>query len=207
MTMIKICGTTRVEDAMAAAAFDADFIGMIFFPESARFVTHDRARSIAEAVRRTNDRTRLVGVFVNQDIEEMVDIGELVGLDYLQLHGSESPNVAARTQRPFIKAFRVSDTAPETSAYACDWVLFDTYSDKVAGGTGETFRWDVLDQWPRQQKFLLGGGLNPDNVAAAIRQVRPDAVDVSSGVEDGPGIKNHEKMKRLFDAVREADRT
>jgi phosphoribosylanthranilate isomerase len=202
MTKIKICGTTRVEDAMAAAAFGADFIGMIFFPESARFVHRDRARAIAEAVRRTNDRTQLVGVFVNQDVEEMVDTCELVGLDLLQLHGSESPNVAARTQRPFIKAFRISDETPDTSTYSCDWVLFDTYSEKVAGGTGQTFQWNVLDSWPRNQKFFLGGGINPDNVAEAIRRVRPDAIDVSSGVEDGPGLKNHDKLKRLFEAVR-----
>lgn len=204
MTKIKICGMTRVEDAIAAAASGADFIGMIFFPESARFVSRDRARALAEAVRRTNDQTQLVGVFVNQDVEEMVDTSELVGLDFLQLHGSESPNVALRTQRPFIKAFRISDSAPDTTAYGCEWVLFDTYSEKLAGGTGQTFRWDVLSAWPRSQKFLLGGGLNPENVAAAIREVRPDAVDVSSGVEDGPGLKNHDKMKRLFDAVRNA---
>ena len=202
MTRIKICGVTRVEDAIAAAGLGADFIGMIFYPDSPRHIDLDRARAIAEAARRVHDQTKIVGVFVNQEIEEMADIYDAVGLDYLQLHGNESPNVAAKTRKPYIKAFRVSDETPVTNHYSCEWVLFDTYNPDLAGGTGETFRWELLDAWHRNQKFFLGGGLNPSNVAAAIRQVHPDAIDVSSGVEDGPGIKNHDKMKKLFEAVR-----
>lgn len=203
--LVKICGLTRVEDALVAAEEGASFLGMIFFAGSERCVSVDRARAIADAVRRKfpdETRPRLVGVFVNQDLEEMVDVGESVGLDLIQLHGSESPNICARTQRPFIKAFRVSDAVPDTSAYQCEWVLFDTYSPKMAGGTGQPFRWELLDGWPRRQKFLLAGGLNPDNVASAVERVAPDAIDVSSGVEDAPGFKNHDKIRKLFDAVR-----
>lgn len=205
--LVKICGLTRVEDALFAADEGAAFLGMIFFPGSERCITTDRARAIADAVRRRHpgeSAPKLIGVFVNQDIEEMVDVADVVGLDLIQLHGSESPNICEKTRRPFVKAFRVSNAVPDTSGYDCEWILFDTYSPKVAGGTGETFRWDLLDRWPRQAKFFLGGGLNPDNVAAAIRQVHPDAVDVSSGVEDSPGAKNHGKIRKLFEAIRSA---
>lgn len=204
--VVKICGLTRVDDALAAANEGAAYLGMIFFPGSARCVDLERARAIAEAVRRRfsrdEQRPRLVGVFVNQEIELMVDVADAVGLDLLQLHGNESPNVAARTLKPFIKAFRVSDSIPETGGYACDWVLFDTYSPKSAGGTGETFRWELLDQWPRNQKFFLAGGLTAANVAEAIARVAPDGIDVASGVEEAPGFKSHEKIRKLFEAIR-----
>lgn len=207
-TLIKICGLTRVDDALAAADEGADFLGMIFFAGSARCVAVDRARAIADAIRRrfSDDavRPKLVGVFVNQEIEAMVDVCDTVGLDFLQLHGSESPNIALRTRKPFIKAFRIADQVPSTDEFDCEWVLFDTYSPKVPGGTGETFRWDLLDSWNRRQKFFLAGGINPDNVAAAIEKVRPDAIDVASGVEETPGFKSHEKIRRLFAAVRGA---
>ena len=210
MTAIKICGLTRVDDALAALDLGATHLGMVFFPGSARCVSVDRARSIAEAVQRRfqsdeAERPRLVGVFVNQEVEEMVDVCEAVGLDLIQLHGSESPNIAAKTQRPYIKAFRIADATPHTEGYeAASWLLFDTYSASEQGGTGKSFRWDLLEAWPRSKSFFLAGGITPDNVAAAIRQVRPDGIDVSSGVEEGQGVKSAEKMKRLFAAIREA---
>ena len=203
--LIKICGLTRVDDALVAADEGAAFLGMIFFPGSERNVPLDRARLIAESVRRrfTDEarRPKLVGVFVNQDIEEMVDVYDHVGLDFLQLHGSESPNICNRTQRPFIKAFRVSNELPDTSAYETEWVLFDTYSPKVAGGTGETFDWTLLELWPRKQKFFLAGGMTPQNIGQAIARVGPDAVDVASGVEESPGFKSHDKIRQLFRVV------
>lgn len=202
---VKICGLTRVEDAVAAADAGASFLGMIFFPGSERCIPVDRARAITDAVRRRfpgETCPKFVGVFVNQDIEDMVDIADAIGLDLIQLHGSESPNICAKTRRPFIKAFRVSDAPPDTTGYECEWILFDTYSPRVAGGSGETFKWELLERWPRRGKFFLGGGLTPQNVADAIDRVRPDAVDVSSGVEDAPGFKNHEKIRQLFEAVR-----
>jgi phosphoribosylanthranilate isomerase len=203
---VKICGLTRVEDAVAAAEAGASFIGMVFFPGSERCVSIDRARAITDAVRRRfpEKTPKFVGVFVNQDIEDMVDVADAVGLDLIQLHGSESPNICAKTRRPFIKAFRVSDAPPDTTGYDCEWVLFDTYSPRVAGGSGETFRWELLDRWPRHGKFFLGGGITPENVAEAIQRVGPDAIDVSSGVEDAPGFKNHDRIRKLFEAVRGA---
>lgn len=207
---VKICGLTRVDDALAALDLGATHLGMVFFPGSARCVSTDRARAVAEAVRRHsgNDesgRPKLVGIFVNQEVEEMVDIADAVGLDLLQLHGSESPNIAAKTRRPYMKAFRIDDTPPYTDGFeAAEWLLFDAYSPVSQGGTGKSFRWELLDAWPRSSKFFLAGGLTPDNVAAAIRQVRPDGIDVSTGVEDGPGLKNVEKMKKLFEAIRGA---
>lgn len=206
---VKICGLTRVDDALAALELGATHLGMVFFPGSPRCVSVDRARAIAEAVRRHaadgSTQPKLVGIFVNQEVEEMVDVADAVGLDLLQLHGSETPNIAAKTQRPYIKAFRVAESAPHTEGFEhAEWLLFDAYSTSAQGGTGHSFRWELLDAWPRSGRFFLAGGITPENVATAIRQVRPDGIDVSSGVEEGPGVKSLDKMKRLFEAIRAA---
>ena len=196
MTLIKICGVTRPEDAALAVDLGADFVGFIFVKESPRFVTPTRAREIISTTRRLGDSTtRFVGVFRDLAAREIHAIADAAGLDLIQLHGHEPDDVLREVERPVIRAVRVTDQLPaiETSAA---WVLFDT-----GGGTGRTFDWTLLESYPRTKPFFLAGGLTPDNVADAIRIARPDAIDLSSGIESAPGIKDHDKMRRLFARV------
>ena len=189
MTKIKICGITRPEDARAAIDLGADFIGFVFVPESPRYVTPEQARRS-----RPEAGAARVGVFRNESVETMNRIADEVGLDYIQLHGDEPDDIVVN--RPVIKALRVTDTLPTTHANA-EWLLFDS-----GGGTGRRFDWSLLAGYPRTKPFLLAGGITPDNVAAAISFVRPDAIDVSSGVESQPGVKDHAKLKALFERVK-----
>jgi len=133
------------------------------------------------------------------------EIALAVGLDAVQLHGSESDDDCRAAGVPVIKAVRVGDTLPNTSALEVPlWLLFDTLDDRRFGGTGRRFDWSLLAGYRRQKPFFLSGGLTPDSVVAAISLVRPDGLDISSGVEESPGIKNHEKVERLFERVRRA---
>jgi phosphoribosylanthranilate isomerase len=205
MTQIKICGITREEDALFCAAQGADYLGLIFVEGSPRHVTPERAARIADAVRATTHVPRLVGVFVDEKPERVREIAVAVGLDAVQLHGSESDDDCRAVGLPVIKAVRVGDTLPDTSALETPlWLLFDTLDDRRAGGTGHRFDWSLLAGYRRQKPFFLSGGLTPDSVVAAISLVRPDGLDISSGVEESPGIKNHGKVERLFERVRRA---
>jgi Phosphoribosylanthranilate isomerase len=123
----------------------------------------------------------------------------------VQLHGSEAEEDIAALGLPVIKSLRVGDTLPDTHATpTAAWLLFDTFDDRRAGGTGRRFDWSLLATYERSKPFFLSGGLTPDNVVAAISLVRPDAIDLASGVESAPGIKDHERMARLFERVRRA---
>jgi phosphoribosylanthranilate isomerase len=177
---VKICGITRAEDAELAIELGAHYLGFIFVTESPRYVAHPPS---TRGVQR-------VGVFRNASRDEILRTVESARLDLVQIHG---PIVDAGV--PAIHAFKVGDTLPDTTSHA-DYVLFDT-----GGGTGRTFDWSLLDDYPRTKPFFLAGGLTPDNVAEAIARTRPFAVDVASGVERAPGIKDAEKMKRLFEAI------
>jgi phosphoribosylanthranilate isomerase len=206
MTKIKICGITREEDALAAADGGADFLGFIFVPDSPRFIEPERAAQVAAAVRK--DRAtppKLVGVFRDASSEYILEIVSMAGLDLVQLHGAESNEEVESLGVPAVKTFRVGDTLPDTTAHPhAEWLLFDTYDERRAGGTGRRFDWSLLAVYGRQKPFFLSGGLTPENVAAAISLVRPDAIDLASGVEAEPGIKDHQKLERLFDRVRRA---
>lgn len=206
MTQIKICGITRREDALAAADRGADFLGFIFVPSTPRFIEPERAAEIAAAVRdgRANP-PKFVGVFRDASVDYVREIASIVGLDLVQLHGTEGNDEVEALGIPAVKAFRVGDTLPDTTAHPdAEWLLFDTFDERRAGGTGRRFDWSLLAVYGRQKPFFLSGGLTPDNVAAAISLVRPDAIDVASGVEAEPGIKDHEKLDRLFERVRRA---
>jgi phosphoribosylanthranilate isomerase len=206
MTRIKICGITRAEDALAAADRGADFLGFIFVPSTPRFVEPERAAEIAAAVRGSREHPpKIVGVFRDASVDYIREIASIVGLDVVQLHGTESNDEVEALGIPVVKTFRVGDTLPDTTAHPhADWLLFDTYDERRAGGTGRRFDWSLLAVYGRHKPFFLSGGLTPDNVAAAISLVRPDAIDVASGVEAEPGIKDHEKLDRLFERVRRA---
>ena len=195
---IKICGLTRVEDAVFAAESGADFLGMIFVHESPRCLDVERASEIANAVR---GKARVVGVFRDAPTENVREIAENVGLDFVQLHGSESDDDIVSIGVPAIKSLNIlGDVVPSMTAHPhAEWILFDS-----GGGTGRRFDWSLLATYERKKPFLLAGGITPDNVAAAISFVRPDAIDVASGVESSPGVKDHWKIARLIERVRRA---
>jgi len=188
MTKIKICGLMRPEDAVLAAELGADFLGFIFAKESPRYVSS--AAVSAAAAQASRLRCKIVGVFRNESAEEIERIAREAQLDYVQIHN------ITRVDFPTIRAFHVKDTLPDTTTDA-KYVLFDT-----GGGTGRTFDWTLLEDYPRTKPFFLAGGITPDNVAAAIDAVQPFAIDLASGIESSPGIKDHHKMRLLFERVK-----
>ena len=203
MTKIKICGLTREEDVLFAADRGADFLGFIFVPSTPRFIEPERAAEITAQVRAREQRPRLVGVFRDASADYIRNIATVVGLDLVQLHGNESGDDIRAIGIPAIKTFRVADALPETNGHsAADWFLFDTFEDRRAGGTGRHFDWSLLKTYRRTKPFFLAGGLGPDNIGAAITLVRPDAVDVSSGDESDPGIKDRGTIESLFRRMR-----
>ena len=178
---VKICGITRAEDAELAIELGADYLGFIFVAESPRYVSHPPH---THGVKR-------VGVFRHASRDEILRAIEVAKLDLVQIHG---PFVDVGF--PTIHAFKVGDALPGTTTSA-DFVLFDT-----GGGTGRTFDWSLLARYDRTKPFFLAGGITPDNAADAIAATRPFAIDLSSGVERAPGIKDHDKLRKLFEAIR-----
>ena len=203
---IKICGITRPQDALAAARFGADAVGLVFFPGSPRAINVDVAGKITSALPPFVSR---VGLFVNATEAEIRDILDAVPLDVLQFHGDEQPEACRRYSKPYIKAVRMHtavDLNREAGRYAdASALLLDTYVKDIHGGTGQAFDWSTI---PRgiDKPLILAGGLTADNVAAAVRQVRPYAVDVSGGVESAKGIKDADKMAEFIREVRHAER-
>ena len=194
---VKICGLTRLEDARRAADLGADFLGFIFVKESPRYRDAEHVAKIAEGL--GADRPSLVGVFRNDDVATIQAVAARVPLDYVQLHGAESDEDIRAIGLPSFKALQVGDALPDTTAHpAAEWLLFDSFG----GGTGKRFDWSLLNLYSRAQPVLLAGGVTPDNVAAAISLVRPDAIDLASGVESAPGIKDHAKLERLFERIK-----
>lgn len=204
-TAVKICGLTRVDHALAAARSGAHAIGVVLYRDSPRFVTHEQARRIVEAV---PPFVTTVALMVNPSKEEVQAAIEQVRPALLQFHGDETPEFCAAFSVPYIKALRVS---PETDLlqYARTYasakgLLLDTFVEGARGGTGAVFDWSLI---PRELPLplILAGGLNPDNVSEAIRQVRPWAVDVSSGVEVEKGIKDAALIAAFIRGVKDAD--
>ncbi len=205
MTKIKICGLTREEDALAAAELGADFLGFLFVPTSLRFIEPERVAAIAARVREAGYAPKFVGVFRDSPNDYIREVAAVAGLDFAQMHGAESDDDVRELGIPVFKTYRVGETLPDTrSTPSADWLLFDTYDAQREGGTGRRFDWSLLAMYERIKPFLLAGGVNADNVAAAISLVRPDAIDVASGVESEPGVKDHDKMRQLFERIRGA---
>lgn len=198
----KICGITRIEDALLAVDAGADAIGLVFYAKSPRAVTAQQARAI---IAQLPPFVTTVGLFVDVSRCELNEILELVPLDLLQFHGDESPADCDGFQRPYIKALRVKpgdDIAAQVGRYQnASGVLLDTYVPGIPGGTGEAFDWSLVPQG-LAKPIILAGGLHAGNVAAAIAQVRPYAVDVSGGVEAQKGIKDAEKIRAFMQAVK-----
>ena len=192
---VKICGVTRVDDALAAVEAGANAIGFVFWPQSPRFVDPYRARAIAAQL---PPFVAAVGLFVNQPAAYVNGVAGLVRLGAVQLHGDETPAFIANLAPPVIKAL------PVGAAHA--WplettLLLDAHDPVRRGGTGRTIDWSAAAAVAARRRVLLAGGLNPENVADAIAQVRPFGVDVSSGVERAPGIKDHQRLRALFEAI------
>lgn len=208
MTRIKFCGITNLDDAERAVAAGAWAIGLIFWPSSPRRCEPSAAVEVAAAVKR---RVEVAGVFVNATLDHVAETAEAVGLTMLQLHGDEGPaycaEAARRTGTKVIKAVRVRSRADvqALSSFHIDYHLLDSYTAGVPGGTGETFAWDIARAHRGRTPVILSGGLNPGNVAEAIESVRPFAVDVASGTEASPGVKDPEKLQAFAAAVKFAD--
>jgi phosphoribosylanthranilate isomerase len=198
---VKVCGITRLEDAHAAVALGARALGFLFWPTSPRFIEPVRARSI---VRTLPPFVTPVGLFVNQPADEVNAVAALVGLGAVQLHGDETIEYAALMERPVVKALPIGEatSVADVDAWPARVVpLLDAHDPDRRGGTGRMVDWALAASVAARRPVLLAGGLRPDNVAEAIARVRPFGVDVSSGVESTPGVKDHDRLKAFFEAV------
>jgi phosphoribosylanthranilate isomerase len=201
---VKICGITNVEDAVAAVEAGADLLGFMLAEQSPRQVTIETAREIA---RQLPPATFRVGVFVNPKVEQVMFSLRICDFGAVQFHGEETPQFCQQFGVTTIKAFRLRDqeSLAPMAAYETDFFLFDSYVAGQPGGTGETFNWQLAIAAKRFHKpFFLAGGLTPQNVTEAVREVEPYGVDVSTGVESAPGKKDHQKMRDFIAAVRAA---
>jgi phosphoribosylanthranilate isomerase len=234
---IKICGLTNLDDALVAAEAGADLLGFIFYDKSPRCITPTQVREIVTQLRDTDHRSpilgsdepgspvtaprsplpapRLVGVFVNPSLEQVVRTMDTCGLDLAQLHGEEAPELLAALPGRAFKALRPRDAAEAASQAAAfarfgpaggPDLLVDAYHPTLRGGAGQTGDWSLAARLAGQHRLLLAGGLTPDNVAAAIAQVHPWGVDVASGVEAGPGRKDHDRLRAFIAAARAGKR-
>ncbi len=202
MVKVKVCGIKDPGDARVATDAGADAIGLVF-AESPRQVSLKEAREVAAAL---PDGVLKVGVFVDAEPEEVLRIAAEVGLDYAQLHGDESPEVVAAIQNSglkVIKALRVRDAESLImEGYEADLFLLDAYSENVRGGSGERFDWTLAKLLRGRDNILVSGGLGPENVREAIRFFEPYGVDASSSLEDAPGKKNRERVRRFVSAAK-----
>ncbi len=206
-TRIKICGITQPEHARVAVAAGADAIGLVFYPPSPRAVTLQQAQIIAAEV---PPFVSLVGLFVDATRHEIETTLKMLRLDVLQFHGDELPEACKGFDRTYIKALRVqtgADIKAQCERYHdAGAILLDSYQPGVAGGTGQTFDWSQVPPL-LPLPLVLAGGLTPDNVGRAIRQLHPFAVDVSGGVEQQKGIKDAAKIRRFIEEVQRVDAT
>ena len=202
---IKICGITRQQDALAAAELGASALGLNFYKPSPRCVDMGRAEEILEGL---PESVRVVALFVDPEPGDVVDVVSSGLVDLLQFHGNESAQYCESFGLPYMKAIRVgseSDLSGQIANYrSAEFILLDSFDEKVPGGTGKSFDWGRIETIVRSEslKLVLAGGLNPDNIRKAIARVAPFGVDVSSGVESSPGIKNPQKLKSFIEGAR-----
>ena len=202
MVKVKICGITSREDALTAVDAGADALGFVFYDKSPRHISPERAAGIIACL---PPFVQAVGLFVDQVADVVNSIADRCGLDIIQLHGDETPEQCRAVRRRVIKAFRVKDvtTLDALSQYQVSGFLLDAWSPAAYGGTGKTFNWDIAAEAVRSgYHVILAGGLTPATVAGAVMQVRPYGVDVSSGVESAPGVKDATKVVQFIEQVR-----
>ncbi|MDP7051243.1 MAG: phosphoribosylanthranilate isomerase [Verrucomicrobiota bacterium] len=201
---VKICGITSVEDAQAVEQAGADAVGLMFYEGSPRHIALEQAKAIVDSLSNTIVR---VGVFVNSEESFVRQAMEICTLNMLQFHGDETPEYCARFEIMTLKAIRVSDESSlrEMERYSADGFLLDAFSENSLGGTGETFNWELAKRATKSGRpIFLAGGLSSENVAEAVKAVRPFAVDVSSGVESEPGKKDAAKVRAFVAAAKGA---
>ena len=204
-TRVKICGMTRSEDALTAAHLGVDAIGLVFYDKSPRNVSIDQAQQICMALPAFVSK---VALFLEADTLQVTQVLNALDIDLIQFHGNESAEFCASFNRPYIKALGMAgqhDLTEQADIYRdASGLLLDSHVMGAAGGTGEAFDWEIIPESIRQS-IILAGGLKPDNVAEAIQKVRPYAVDLSSGVEAAPGIKDATLMAQLINEVKRVD--
>ncbi len=202
MTKVKICGIKTLNAAKNAEKYGADFIGFIFWRKSHRYISPDGAKKIASKIH----DSATVGVFVDEDIDEVNRIAEMVGLDYVQLHGHEDSKYAMSLKRPVIKAYRFGDNfnEDEANAFPAQYILIDSFQKGKMGGTGKPFRWSQSAEAIKKIKkpVIMAGGISKDNVEEAISTVHPMGVDVSGSLEVN-GEKSPELIKEFLSMVKE----
>lgn len=208
---VKICGITNLEDAQVAASAGADLIGFVFYAKSPRCIEPVRARAIVAALQAGAHAPKMVGVFVNESSERVRAIVESVRLDLVQLHGDEPASAVSELSPRAYKSLRprsleqaraaVAEYSRVTNGHAPAFVV-DAYDPKLYGGTGARADWAIAAEIARQFPILLAGGLTSENVVQAVRSAQPWGVDVSSGVERAPGLKNHAKVRAFIDAAK-----
>jgi phosphoribosylanthranilate isomerase len=203
---IKICGITNLEDARFVAGTLVDYLGFIFYEKSPRYVKPAEAGAIINWI----EGPEKVGVFVNQPLDDVNRIAKETGLDYVQLHGDESPEYCELVDKPIIKVIHIEE---ETVGYllkhqieqytdVADFRLFDTKIDRLWGGTGKSFDWKIINEIGMEVPFFLSGGLNEGNIKKATETVQPYAIDVSSSLEEKPGKKDFRKIEAFMDEFR-----
>ena len=203
---VKICGMTQLKDALFAVEQGVDAVGFIFYKKSPRAVT---MKTVREIITKLPPLVDTVGVFVNESAERLNKIADYCGLDLVQLHGEESPAFCRKIHRRVIKAFRVKDlqSIKQLEKFPVSGFLLDTFSDDLHGGTGKTFDWNLALPAKKTGPVILAGGLTPRNILQAVRQVRPYGVDVCSGVEKSPGIKDLEKVRAFLKNIRSGSKS
>lgn len=201
MVRVKICGITNLDSALFAAECGADALGFVFWEKSLRFISTEAAREIIKGL---PPFITTVGVFVDEPAENINRAARDLGLACVQLHGEETPEGCKKIEAKVIKAVRIKDKGDINGLgrFNVSAILLDTYREGVQGGSGEVFNWDIAAEAKRYGRIILSGGLTPANVVSAIRRVSPYAVDVSSGVEVGPGKKDPDKVRDFISKVR-----
>jgi phosphoribosylanthranilate isomerase len=199
-TRIKVCGITRLEDALAASDLGADALGFILWEKSPRYILPEEAGKIIRAL---PPFVLPVGVFVNNTPDEIAQMATRSGIRVAQLHGDETPQTCERLSIPGYKVFhvRTSFDCSALARYPSSTLMLDTYRNGERGGTGHTFDWGIAVEAKRYGRVILSGGISPDNIREAIRVVEPYAVDVNSSIESTPGRKDHKRMRELFTAL------
>ena len=207
MVKVKICGITNLEDAQVSVKAGCDALGFVFYRRSPRYISPEKAKSIIANI---SGRATKIGVFVNSKEERIKNIAKSLGLDILQFHGKESPDFCAKFKGyKIIKTFRVRDRIErkQLQRYRVFAYLFDTFVSTKAGGTGKVFNWQLVKHLKGiKRPIFLSGGLTEDNVATAIKAVKPGWVDVSSSVESRPGKKDYKKVIKFIEAAKKVNR-
>lgn len=205
-TKIKICGITNLEDARFASGALVDYLGFIFYEPSPRYIEPGEAGAIINWL----EGPEKVGVFVNQPLDDVNQIAKQTGLDFVQLHGDETPEYCSLVEKPVIKVIHIEEESVdyllkhqiEQYSEVADFLLFDTKIDGLWGGTGKSFNWSLITDLDIDTPYFLSGGINSDNVSKAIETVKPYAIDVSSSLEQKPGLKDFAKIETFMDEIR-----